>query len=178
MAGRCGRAMNEAGGKAALRARIVSIGILASLAAVIPAWSEQAQIQRQISGVDTAETALSAGEAAKQLNDPFGKLVLRKGVFPATVDDVLAALDKLKKPGALPVQASFFISESAHIPVDTASAGLKREFRVVITRSDAANSSIVMMNVPAGDRAGLLELIAWDTSKKAFNYYRLSLIHI
>ena len=168
------RAVNEAGGTTVLRARVAAgaIAVVASFAAVAPARSEQAQIQRQISGVDTAETPLSAGEAAKQLNDPFGKLVLRKGVFPATVDDVLAALDKLKKPGALPVQASFFISESAHIPVDAASAGLKREFRIVITRSDAANSSIVMMNVPAGDRAGLLELLAWDTSKKAFNYYR------
>jgi hypothetical protein len=166
------RAVDEAGGSIALRGRIVAISLLASAMAVVPAWSEQAQIQRQISGVDTGESPLSAAEAAKQLNDPFGKLVLRKGVFPATVDDVLAALDKLKKPGALPAQASFFISESAHIPVDSASAGLKREFRIVITRTDAANSSIVMMNVPAGDRAGLLELIAWDASKKAFNYYR------
>ena len=96
------RAVNEAGGTTALRARIVALGFMANVAAVAPAWSEQAQIQRQISGVDSAETPLAAGEAAKQLNDPFGKLVLRKGVFPATVDDVLAALDKLKKPGALP----------------------------------------------------------------------------
>ena len=84
------RPVNETGRTIAHRARVVAIGFLASFAAVAPAWSEQAPIQRQISGVDTGETPLSAGEAAKQLNDPFGKLVLRKGVFPATVDDVLA----------------------------------------------------------------------------------------
>jgi hypothetical protein len=81
------RAVDEAGGSIALRGRIVAISLLASAMAVVPAWSEQAQIQRQISGVDTGESPLSAAEAAKQLNDPFGKLVLRKGVFPATVDD-------------------------------------------------------------------------------------------
>ena len=51
------RPVNETGGTTALRARIVAIGFLANVAAVAPAWSEQAQIQRQISGVDTGGDA-------------------------------------------------------------------------------------------------------------------------
>jgi hypothetical protein len=131
------------------------------------------QILRFVEGIDGAETPMSSSDVAAELNDPWGAMVLRKGVFPANLDEVLAAIDQLNQGGdGLPRQFSFFVSETGLIPVDNASTNLRREFRSVISRTNAGNSSIVFISVPAGDREGLIELMSWDAAKRAFNFYR------
>jgi hypothetical protein len=129
---------------------------------------------RFVEGLDTAPVAMAASEASAQLNDPWGALVLRKNPrFPANIDEVLAALDDASQGGAgVPVQASFFVSETGQIPLDAANAGLVREFRFVVSRTNLKKSTIVFISAPAGDREGLIELIGWDDAKRAFNYYR------
>jgi hypothetical protein len=110
-------------------------------------------------------------DVAAQLNDPWGALVLRRNVLPANLAEALRALDGA---GTLPVQSSFFVSESGQIPVDRQSADLQRPLRMVIARSngDASNPSVVFISAPAGEREGFLELMSWDPNKNSFNYYR------
>jgi hypothetical protein len=130
------------------------------------------QILRFVEGVDSTATAMPAGDIAAELNDPWGALVLRKGVFPANIDEVLAAIKQLDQGGAgLPLQSSFFVSESGQIPANAVPAP-QREFRMVISRTAANGSSIVLVSAPAGDRTGFIELMSWDTTKQAFNFYR------
>jgi hypothetical protein len=140
----------------------------------VSAQVQPAQILRFVEGVDAAAVPMAANDAATQLNDPWGALVLRKvDVFPGSLDEVLAALDKLNQGGGgVPVQSSFFVSETGLIPVNAASANLTREFRAVISRTDANNSTVVLISLPAEDREGLIELMSWDTVKQAFNFYR------
>jgi hypothetical protein len=117
---------------------------------------------------------MSLDEAAAQLNDPWGALVLRRAaVFPGGLDEVLAALDNLNQGGG-PVlsQSSFFVSETGHFPINAATAHLDREFRLVISGSNPGGTAVVFISMPAEDRQGLIELISWDSTKQAFNYYR------
>jgi hypothetical protein len=124
------------------------------------------QILRFIEGVDSAPTPMSADDMAAQLNDPWGALVLRKQEkFPANLKEVLSV-------APLPNQSSFFVSETGQIPVDAANATLQREFRLVVSRTQPGNASIILVSAPAGSREGFTELMSWDTTKQAFNFYR------
>src|SRR6266850_959618 len=66
------------------------------------------QILRFVEGIDVAPVPMTANEAASQLNDPWGALVLRKvGIFPGSLDEVLTALDNLNQgDSGVPVQSS------------------------------------------------------------------------
>jgi hypothetical protein len=169
-------------GRADERTRFHFIGIFLILAfglffpgiSTVYSQNQPPQILRFIEGVDAAPTPLEPDAAAAQLNDPWGALVLRRAaVFPGTLDEVLAALDNLNQGGGgVPLQSSFFVSETGLIPVNAANSSLHREFRAVVSRADAANSTVVLISLPAENREGLIELMSWDTTKQAFNFYR------
>lgn len=131
-----------------------------------------AQLNRFVEGVDPDETPMPADQAAAELNDPWGVLVLRKGVFPNTIEDALKAIDGLGQcTSTEDKDSNFFVSESGRIPANVV-PGPGREFRMVICRTVPNTSSVIFMSTPAGDRSGFIELMSWDESKKAFNFYR------
>jgi len=138
--------------------------------------AENQNILRFIEGIDSAAVPMKACDMHAPLNDPcplndpWAVLVLRKGVFPK---DITAALEALDPPGGQPgysVQHSFFVSESGQLPVNIA---INREFRMVITRSKPDEAlPAVLIAAPAGQRDGFIELMSWDPTKKALNFYR------
>jgi hypothetical protein len=152
---------------------ILCAGVIALALTIQSETQAQApQLNRFVEGVDAVERLMPADQAVAQLNDPWGALVLRKGVFPNSVDEVLAAINGLSQGGpGLPAQSSFFISESGEIPAN-ASPAPQREFRMVITRAAANDSAMILISAPAGDRSGFIEVMSWDPSKQAFNFYR------
>ncbi len=120
---------------------------------------------------------MASNEISEELNDPWATFVLLRGRFPVELEDILATLSQ-PDSGGFSVQRSFFVSESGHIPVSPDATGLKREFRIVITRG-LPNSSLpeIMISAPAGDRSGIIELMSWDAHKQAFNFYRRTSDH-
>jgi hypothetical protein len=131
-----------------------------------------AQLNRFVEGTDPVETPMPADQAAAELNDPWGVLVLRKGVFPNTIEDALRAINGLGQcTSTQNKESNFFVSESGRIPANVV-PGPGREFRMVICRTIPNSSSVIFMSTPAGDRSGFIELMSWDESKKAFNFYR------
>ena len=131
-----------------------------------------AQLNRFVEGIDSDETPMPADQAAAELNDPWGALVLGKGVFPNTIEDALKAIDGLGQcTSSQDKDSNFFVSESGRIPANVV-PGPGREFRMVICRTVPNTSSVIFMSTPAGDRSGFIELMSWDESKKAFNFYR------
>jgi hypothetical protein len=153
---------------------VLAFGLFAPGTSAVWSQSQPPQILRFVEGVDAAPVSMAAGDAAAQLNDTWGALVLRKvGVFPGSLDEVLAALDNLNQgSGGVPVQSSFFVSETGLIPVNASTASLHREFRMVVSRANASNAAAVFISIPAEDREGLIELMSWDATKQAFNFYR------
>jgi hypothetical protein len=153
---------------------VLAFGFFVAGISAVSSQDQPPQILRFVEGVDTAPAPMATDEAAAQLNDPWGELVLRRvGVFPGSLDEVLAAIDNLNQgDGAVPVQSSFFVSETGLIPVNAATTSLHREFRMVVSRANASNSAAVFISIPAEDRQGLIELMSWDAMKQAFNFYR------
>jgi hypothetical protein len=130
---------------------------------------ERALVRRFIEGVDTGPQPMSDDEMSKLLIDPWGALVLRKRLYPDSLDGALRALDELPEESRHGKQDSYFVSESGNLPINLT---LAREFRMVVSRASADDSSIILVSAPAGDRQGFIELMSWDPNKRAFNFYR------
>ncbi|MEV7028300.1 hypothetical protein, partial [Kitasatospora sp. NPDC093558] len=97
-------------------------------------------------------------------------LFFRRGVFPMTVQDLLAGLPQ--PPGGLP-NAVYLIGEAGQIPPD-ASPAPYRDFRFAITRTALQNREVdLLISTGAGDDPAttFLQVAAWDPAAGVFNYY-------
>jgi len=111
-------------------------------------------------------------EVTRELNDPFATLLLRKGTFPTTVHEVLAALDAATQPSdSLRRQMSFLVGEGSQIPWSPETASLDRGLRLAITRG--ADSAVdVLVSTDGGLQEAFLQVIGWDGQSGVFNYYQ------
>ena len=115
-------------------------------------------------------------EVEELLNDPFALLVLRRGVFPTSLAELLSALDA--HDGAddgVPDKMSFLVAEGGQIPFR---AGMNNGgSRLIIVRG-RNGSPEVMANVlvPPGvgprDQRLLIEVIGWDPTNQTFHFYQ------
>ena len=131
-------------------------------------------IFRFIEGLDSQKKELSHSEISNELNDPWARLVLRKGKNPEDLNQILAALLPFELRSENPlIRSSFVVAEGSQIPLgnDDVSKKLNRNFRLVVLW-DAGQDERIFLSTPAGDRFGFHELISWDPQKEAFNYYR------
>lgn len=126
------------------------------------------QLQRFIEGIDQAPKPMGSNEIEDQLNDPLATALLRKGILPSNVDELVGALNR--SGGTTDDQKSYFISESGKIEDGQGTGTLSRKFRMVITWPK--NNPTVLISSPAGDRQGFIEMQSWDDKKKAINFYR------
>src|SRR5262249_35013405 len=127
-----------------------------------------------VEGVDSVPRDMTDAEM-RALNDPWATTVLRKGIFPKDIVEILAALKPLEQQAAGRLERfSFLVGEGGQIPASSAGPEqLNRSFRYVVSwRSTATSEGDVFVSIPAGSRAGVNELIAWDQVKQGFNFYR------
>lgn len=133
------------------------------------------KINQHVVGLPDQPHVMTESEIAAQLGDPFAVGVLRRGVFPSTLDEVFAALDD----GApqLSRQESYLVSEGGQICFEE---GLdKGGSRLLVVRFDErTDAAELMMSVllPPGAsprREGiLLEVLAWDPTNRTFHFYQ------
>lgn len=123
-------------------------------------------LYRFVMGVD-AQPARMDPLAVEALGDPLAVVLLRRGLFPLTVGEVLQGLNAA---GALPDQRSYLVGEAGQIPADQ---GLERDFRFVIVRGQRAGQADLLISAGAvGDPAtAFLQIAAWDDAAGLFNYY-------
>jgi hypothetical protein len=113
---------------------------------------------------------MSAEEVARELNDPFALLLLRKGTLPTTVHELLGAIDAATSPGDnLRNQMTFLIGEGSQIPWSPATASLDRGLRLAVTRG--AGVFDVLVSTDGGLTNAFLQVIGWDDQAGVFNYY-------
>lgn len=132
---------------------------------------EAGRIHRFILGIESQPAVMADDEVARELNDPFASLLLRKGTFPTTVNAVLSALDAATAQGdPLRRQMSFLVGEGSQIPWSPETAALDRGFRLAIARG--TDSAIdVLVSTDGGLQNGFLQVIGWDNQAGVFNYY-------
>ncbi|MFE9425618.1 hypothetical protein ACFYNO_21920 [Kitasatospora sp. NPDC006697] len=127
------------------------------------------QLYRRVSGVDAQAVPMDPQQLAG-LGDPMAVLFFRKGVFPMTVQDLLAGLPQ--PPGPLP-NAVYLIGEAGQIP-PTASPAPLRDFRWAITRTALQPKDVdLLISTGAGEDPAttFLQVAAWDPGAGVFNYY-------
>ena len=130
------------------------------------------QLVAFVAGMDAAARPMSDAEAAQKLRDPFATLVLRRGVFPRTLAEVLKALnDQNGDSGSVPQQRNFLVGEGSQIAFDPSATQPNRALRYVIARARAGDTRVLISTAAGGPPGGFLQLIAWDADAGAFNFY-------
>jgi hypothetical protein len=132
------------------------------------------EIHRFIKGLDTGVArVMSQDEVATELNDPFAVLLLRRGVFPTTVHEVLDAIDTaVTTDSPLRIQASFLVGEGSQLPLSAQTANLARGLRLAVTRGRQNEIDILVSTSATGDLADrFLQVIGWDDAKGVFHFY-------
>lgn len=123
-------------------------------------------VYRFVMGIDSEPVIMPQAEL-DSLADPMG-LLLRRGTFPRTVNDVLAEVDAAE---TLPLQRSYLVGEAGQIPPAEAGA-LQRDLRFAITRARAADVDLLVSTSAVADpQATFLQVAGWDAAGGRFNYY-------
>jgi hypothetical protein len=134
----------------------------------------QGSLVRFVVGENAQPVLMQSAAMNAELDDPFANLLLKQGVFPATGQEVLAALDAKVEAGdplAAQSQRSFVLGEGSQIPLADATPSTNAGMRFLVTRGSGANGPDIIISA-AGPNATLVELMAWDAVRKGFNYYR------
>jgi hypothetical protein len=134
---------------------------------------ESGRLHRFVLGVDELPTQLSDAEIDKLVRDPFAQLLLRRGTFPLTLRDLLAALDAVNgEADGLPQQKSFLVADGGQIPWTPETAAVNRLLRFTVVRLRGSDARLMISASTSLDSSDqFLQLIAWDAVNGVFNFY-------
>ena len=115
-------------------------------------------------------TKMSLDEQEVNLNDLWGKDILRQGKFPLQVKD---AQEAIAQANSSLTEEIYLVAEGGQIPLSVAPRDANRDPRLTITwKGDGILSTL--LSASPGPTTGFLQVIAWDPQKKKFNYYELN----
>lgn len=133
----------------------------------------QGSLIRFIVGLDAQPKVMSVADMNAQLGDAFANLLLKQGVFPSNSEQVLAGIDaKVPANDPLRTQRTFVLGEGSQIPLADATPSTNAGMRFLVTRGKVGGNGPDVIISAAGPKSKLVELMAWDNTKKGFNYYR------
>ena len=116
------------------------------------------RINREVQGLDPIRREMTDAEIASELNDPLALLVLRRNVFPPTLDDLLNALDSQNvTPAGVPTQSVFLVGEGSQIQFNAATANVGRQLRFIIGRQRGSNVDLLISVGAGGPPDGFLQ---------------------
>nr|WP_315246656.1 hypothetical protein [uncultured Flavobacterium sp.] len=131
------------------------------------------RVFRFILGIDAFPNPLKKEELEK-LDDTFANLFLKRNTIPLTLNEILTSLDSNSTlKNELPNQTSFLVADGGQIAWSTETDNLNRQFRLVISRSDAKNDLQILISTSTipDSKTQFLQLISWDNTVKAYNFY-------
>ena len=115
-------------------------------------------------------TKMSLDEQKANLNDLWGKEILRQSTFPLEVKDSQEAIAQAN-PSL--TEKIYLVAEGGEIPLSIAPRNGNRDPRLTITwKGDGILSTL--LSARPGPTTNFLQVIAWDPQKKKFNYYELN----
>jgi hypothetical protein len=115
---------------------------------------------------------IATQDVPAHVNDPFAQLVLAKGKRPKTLLAALALLDAASGAAALPEQRLYRVADGGQIPWSSATSGLDRHLRLVVTRHRGQDAELFVSTAPPFDDEDIfLQIFAWDPKLQAYNFY-------
>lgn len=135
---------------------------------------DAARVQRMVLGIDPRPAPMPDEELARELRDPFAELLLKRGVFPQSLRELLRALDAHNgTPEGLGIQESFVVGDGGQIPWTESTRALNRELRLVVTRSRGSDLELmVSASTSIDSEQQFLQVMAWDPHNLVFHYYQ------
>ncbi|GAA0549147.1 hypothetical protein [Saccharopolyspora erythraea] len=134
---------------------------------------EGGRLHRLRTGLDPPTgTPMNDSEVAR-LRDPLAVLLFQHGTFPATLRELVAALDAAEGPQAVPVQMTFLAGEGSQLPWTEQTRDVARQLRCLVSRgrSEEQTELLVTTGPEADSPAVFLQVLAWDDDNGVFNYY-------
>ena len=129
-------------------------------------------LHRFVVGADAAPRAMGATEV-KALGDPFATLLLARGTFPRTGEDVVEGIRAAVRKGhALKRLRTFVVGEGSQLPAAATSAGVERNLRFIVTLGRGPDGPDVFVSVGDPKQVGGVEVMAWKRGAGGFNFYR------
>ena len=131
-------------------------------------------LHRFILGRDAKPVAMTNGDIEERLRDPFASLLLRRGIFPVTLTELLGALNKVNaSANGVPSQRTFIVAEGGQIQWTTATSQLDRGVRLVVARGAAAGlpSLFVSTSTEIDSPSTFLQVLTWDAAAGVFQWY-------
>lgn len=126
-------------------------------------------LYRFVEGADSCMVEMNAGDIDAKLNDPFALNVLRKGLRPDSVEQVVA---EMTKSGL--VQQSFLVGEGSQVPATTdIPRSADRNLRYAVAWTNQTNAPGAFLSAAPGGASSFLQVIGWDSKNAAFNFYEL-----
>jgi hypothetical protein len=157
------------------RARRAADVSLEGVAVGTPIPAGQPGLKARLVGIDPPSGRDLTIDELARLSDPLALLLLKRGTFPTTLQELLNALNAFNNDTAgLPLQSVFMISEWGQIPLNSATQNLVRQLRYVVARRNAASAGatvLVSTAPPSDDRDIFLQVAAWDSDNEVFHYY-------
>jgi hypothetical protein len=126
-------------------------------------------LHRFVVGADAAPQKMSASQV-KALGDPFATLLLARGKFPRTGEEVVEGIRGAVRQGhALKRLSTFVVGEGSQLPRN---AGVDRNLRFIVTLGRGPDGPDVFISVGDPKQVGGVEVMAWKRGAGGFNYYR------
>ena len=129
-------------------------------------------LHRFVVGADAAPQPLTASQV-KALGDPFATLLLARGKFPRTGEEVVEGIRAAVRQGhALKRLSTFVVGEGSQLPRAADSTGVDRNLRFIVTLGRGPDGPDVFISVGDPKQIGGVEVMAWKRGAGGFNYYR------
>lgn len=127
------------------------------------------QIYQFIHGINS-EPVVMDNKIKEELHDPFMNLLLKQGILPLSLSQLLQALEATK---TVKERKIFHIAEGGQIPWSNMAAKLNRSFRLAIYIETSHNEDDIYIStgINVNSLDDFLQLMAWDNTKKGFNFY-------
>lgn len=128
----------------------------------------ESSLQRFVIGVDPGPVPLDQA-AIELLGDPFARLLLAKGVFPRTGEELVEALRAAVPTGdPLATLQTFVVGEGSQLQPGAPGA----EVRAFIATCGAGPDGPDVIVSAEGPDDPFVEVMAWDATATGFNYYQ------
>ena len=129
-------------------------------------------LHRFVVGADAAPQRMSASQV-KALGDPFATLLLARGKFPRTAEELVDGIRAAVRRGhALKRLSTFVVGEGSQLPAAGAAASVERNLRFIATLGRGPDGPDVFISVGDPKQVGGVEVMAWKRGAGGFNYYR------
>jgi len=119
---------------------------------------------------------MTPAEADQMINGPFANLLLKKNIYPLTLNHVVEAFKQtVDDPNGLDRTDNFLIAENGQIPWKKNARNVDQTARPVVVmgvKEGIGPDVLVSTSTQVDSESTFLQLMSWDPRSRAYNFYQ------